>query len=234
MSALINNGDIITEVLVRNNRTTTDSFITDTMLQSWLKNSHIWAAAQHKWPCTEGRVSTTYAGIEEIIFEGYKMDSFRFMQIGGKRLQKVNFENYQQLREEQPSSTMRVYSDYGRTLFINPAMGISGTLVAYGQFQPALDTTDMTAETVFSSWDAEANEAIVEKISSFIKRREHKPDEAEAHDKRASDKLAEVAGRISQEQYAYQIKTGDGLFKRIDIVQGSFRDDITSRDQFGI
>jgi hypothetical protein len=234
MSALINNGDIITEVLVRNNRTTTDAFITDSMLQGWLGKAHIWATAQHKWPCTEGRVSTTWSGAEELTFEGYKMDSFKFIQIGGKVFQKMNFRNYQQMRNEQPGNTMRVFSDYGRTMFVNPIADASGTLVAYGQYQPVLDTTDLTAETVFSSWDAEANEALVEKISSFLKRREHKPDEADTHDKRAYDKLTEVAGRISEEQYEYQLKHGDGIFKRIDVVRGGFRDDITSRDQFTI
>ncbi len=231
---LFTNGEIIREVLVRNSRSTTDGSITDEMLQAWLAMSHLWAAAQHKWPCTEGRVSTTWAGSEELSFEGYKMDSFRLVQIGGANLSKMNFFNYQQMREDQSDSTKRVFSDYGRTMFVNPSIDLRGTLVAYGQYQPVLDVTDLSAETIFSSYDAEANEAIVEKMSSYLKRKERLPDEAKDHDERAKNKLDEVAGRISEEQYAYQVKHGDGIFKRFDVMRGGFRDDITSRDQFGI
>src|SRR3990167_4083415 len=52
--------DIFTEVLVRNNRTTTDGFITDTNLKAWYRDAHVWASAYHKWPFSEGRVSTTF------------------------------------------------------------------------------------------------------------------------------------------------------------------------------
>lgn len=229
--SILTTGDIMTEVLVRNNRTTTDSFITDAMLQDWLREAHTWASSQKKWPFTEGRVSTTYTGSEEISLEGYKADSLRFIQIGGKRLQKLNFEDYQIFREEEPNSNERVYSDFGRVVFVNPNVGLSGTLVAYGQYQPTLDPTDLTAETVFSSWDAEGNEAIIEKMTSYLKRREHLPDEAELHDQRATAKLEEVSTRIGQEQFAYHT-TDRSMFKRIDVIDGYREDEMFRRDQF--
>jgi len=97
--ALRTNNDIITEVLVRNNRTTTDSFITDTTIQGWLKDAHIWAAGFKKWPMTEGKNSTTAAsavlspeGYTTIAYpEGYKADSIRLLTVGGKRFNKKNF-----------------------------------------------------------------------------------------------------------------------------------------------
>lgn len=229
--SLLTNGDIITEVLVRNNRTTTDSFITDTMLQDWLRQSHIWATSYKKWPFTEGRVSTTYTTTEEWSFEGYKADSFRFIQVGGKRLQKINFEDYQIFREEQPDSTDKVYSDFGRIVFVNPNIDASGTLTAWGQYQPLLDPTDLTAETLFASWDAEGNEAIVEKMTAHLKRREHLPDEAELHDQRAANKLEEIYNRIAGEQFTYHDK-GEGMWKRVDVIEGGYQDDTLKRDQF--
>lgn len=221
----------MTEVLVRNNRTTTDSFITDAMLQDWLREAHTWACAYKKWPFTEGRVQTTYTGSEEITFEGYKADSFRFIQIGGKRLQKLNFEDYQIFKEEQPNANDRVYADFGRVVFVNPNCGLSGTLTAYGQYQPIIDPTDLTAETLFSSWDAEGNEAIIEKMTSYLKRREHLPDEAELHDQRASAKLEEISMRIGEEQFAYHT-TDRSMFKRIDVIDGFREDEMFRRDQF--
>jgi hypothetical protein len=224
--------DIITEVLVRNNRSTTDSFITDAMLQDWLTNAHLWAASYKKWPMTEGRLSTTWAGVEEIEFEGLKSDSLRMLQVGGKRFTKLNFEDYQIFKEESPASDERVFSDFGRVLFVNPSADVSGTMTAYIQYQPNLDGTDLTAKTIFSGFDEEGNEAIVEKMSGYLKRREHLPEEAELHDKRAADKLEEVHGRILNEQYAYKSHPDrGGMFDRIDVLGGVMSDEI-NRDQF--
>lgn len=236
---MLNNvGDIITEVLVRNNRTTTDSFITDVMLQDWTRDAHVWGAALKPWPMTEGRISTTFTtgggvNTDEWFFEGYKSDSLKMMQIGGKRLTKLNFEDYLILKEESPSANDRVFSDFGRIVFINPLIDASGTLVAWGQYQPLLDPTDLTATTIFSNYDEEGNEALVEKMTSYLKRREHLADEAELHDKRASAKLAEVWERISNSQYVYQTTPErGGMFNRFDVLDGNPVDNINQRDQF--
>lgn len=218
--------EIFTEVLVRNNRTTTDGFITDTMLKSWFYNAHSWGAAYHKWPFTEGRVQTTFAtgtgpGGDEWTFEGYKADSFRILQVGGKRLTKLNFEDYQIMREASPTVTDRVFSDYGRTVFINPSSDVSGTVVAYGQYQPLIDVTDETGVTVFTNWDEEGNEAMVEKMTAYLKRREHLAQEAELHDQRAATKLDEVFKRIVDEAYGYQTSPQrDGMWSRFDVIRG--------------
>ena len=231
--ALNTTGDVMTEVLVRNNRTTTDAFITDAILQDWMRQSHKWGSAYHKWPFTEGRVSTTFAATEEWNFEGYKSDSFRILQIGGKRLKKLDFANYQIFREEEPSSNERVFSDFGRTVFINPNVDLSGTLTAWGQYEPIIDPTDLTALTVFSGSDEEGNEALVEKISAYLKRREHLPDEAELHDQRAVAKLEEVWKRVLDEQYAYQTHPDSGgMFERFDVLDGRPTDELIKRNQF--
>jgi len=224
--------DCILEVLVRNNRTTTDGFITDLTLSNWYVEANKWGTAFKKWPFTEGRVSTTYTSSqEEWNFEGYKADSIRFITIGDKLYQKTMFKDYKQMLDETPENTDKVYTDYGRTIYINTNSGGSGTLWAYGQYQPTYDITDESGITVFSDWDEEGNEAIVEKMTGFLKRREHIPDEAELHDQRASAKLEEVWNRIGGEQSNYQIKNGEGMFKRIDVLNGGFSDDINS-DQF--
>ena len=224
---------IFTEVLVRNNRTTTDSFITDTHLKSWFRDAHVWASSYKKWPMTEGRVSTTYTTTEEWSIEGYKADSFRMLQIGGSRLKKLNFEDYQTFREELPDADDRVYSDFGRTVFINPNVDLSGTLTAWGQYQPYIDVTDETGVTIFTDFDDEGNEAIVEKMSSYLKRREHLAEESELHDNRAKVKLEEVYKRILDEQFKYQThESSGGMFERIDIIDGGLYGDTIDRDQF--
>lgn len=230
-------GDIITEVLVRNNFTTTDTFINDTMLFDWVRQAHKWGAGHHKWPFTEVRDQSLSFSTEEVPYSSfavkYKADSVRFLQIGGYRLKKLVFSEYQIFREELPNSTDRVYTDYGRVLFINPSIDLSGTITAWGQYEPALDATNLTATTVFSDYDEEGNEALVEKVSSYLKRRNRNYDEAELHDARAAAKLDEIWKRIQDEQFAYQThEASGGMFERIDVVNGGISDEILKRDQF--
>lgn len=225
--------DIQTEFLVRGNVATSVGFVDDTILNDWTRDAALWASATHKFPFTEGRVSTTFSASEEWSFEGYKADSFRILQIGGKRLRKLDFANYQTFREEEPSSEDRVYSDFGRLVFINPNVDLSGTLTAWGQYTPTLDSTDKEALTVFSGYDEEGNEAIVVKMLSYLKDREGKPDESEFLRKRAQAILDGIWQRVLDEQYQYQTHPDSGgMFNRIDILDGHYEEEINRRDQF--
>lgn len=230
--------EIFTQVLVRNNRTTTDGFITETNLKTWYRDAYLWAAGYHKWPFTEARdASDTWSGTETKPYSEFdvefKSDSIRLLLIDGKRFKKIGFESYLTFREEFPDSTDRVFSDFGRTLYINPNADVSGTIAAYGQEQPAIDVTDETGTTVFSTYDAEGNEAIYEKMSSFLKRREHLIDEAEIHDQRASAKLEEVWKKVLDEQYKYQESpTSEGMFERFDVLRGRGIEDLRNENQF--
>jgi hypothetical protein len=233
-----NVSDVINEVLVRNNRTTTDSFITDQMLEDWLREAHAYCSTYKKWPFTEVRdESVAWAGEEEIDYSAfnvnYRSDSIRILQIGGRRLQKLNYEDYLIFKEQSPSSDDRVFSDFGRVLFINTVADVSGTISAYGQYLPSIDPTDATATTVFSTYDEEGNEALVEKMTGYLKRREHLPDEAELHDARADQKMERVWDRIGGEQHAYQThRDRGGMWSRIDIVDGWHEDEKFRRNQF--
>lgn len=225
--------DIFTEILVRNNLTTTDTFITDAYLKSWFRDAHVWASSYHKWPMTEGRVSTTFTTTEEWQFEGYKADSLRIVQIGGKRLTKLNFEDYQTFREEESSANDRVFTDFGKLVFINPAIDLSGTLTAWGQYQPYVDVTDETGVTIFTNFDDEGNEGILEKMSSYLKRRLGNTQSAELHDQRAVAKLDEVWKRVLEEQFKNQTHPASGgMFKRVNVLHGGLSDEIMHRDQF--
>lgn len=241
--ALNTTGDIITEFLVRNNRTTTDSFITDTTVQGWLKDAHVWAAGYKKWPMTEGKNSTTAAslvtspeGYTTLAYpEGYKADSIRLLTIDGKRFNKKNFYKFQQFVEDNPQDSSKIYTDYGRTLLINPmAGGVSGTVVMWGQYMPILDVTDTTAKTIFSDYDEEGNDAIVKKMTAYLKERERLIAEAQLAEKEAKEKLDGVKGLIDDEQFGYQDTNNEGMWKRFDVMRGGFKEDVFRRDQWGL
>lgn len=242
-------GDIITEVLVRNNRTTTDGFISDTIIQGWLKNAHMWATSLFKWPLTEGRASTTFAsyalnedGYRQGAYpEGWKSEGIRSLTIGGKKVKKTNFYKFQTFLENNPNDTSRIFTDRGRAIYVNPNIDLSGTVTAWGQYTPILDVTDMTATTVFSDSDEEGNEAIVFAMSSYLFERESpsvsvnrgkavSPSIAKLQ--RAQDLLAQVWKRVGDEQFLYDTVQDDGMFKRIDVLRGGFTEDQFKRDQF--
>ena len=225
--------DIKTDVIRKLGISTTSAYYSDAILNGWIKQATRFATSYKKWPFTEGRVSTTFTATEEWSFEGYKADSFRMMQIGGKRLEKVNFESYQTYREEEGGSD-RIFSDFGRLVFINPSIDLSGTLTAYGQYTPVdIDTTDLTATTVFSNGDEEGNEAIVEEVLGYAMTREGKETIAVFHHKRATDILDGVYGKVAQEQFNYKTyRTDGGMFKRINVVDAGLLGDEIKRDQF--
>ena len=226
-----NVGDFIDEVLVELSASTTSGYYSDTIIKDWIKQGHSFATSYRKWPMTEGRVSTTYASTEEWSFEGYKPDSFRIMTVGGKRLQKLNFEDYQIFKEERPDSNDRVFTDFGGLVYINPNIDASGTLVAYGQYNPVLDTTDLTATTVFTNWDIEGNRAILHEMLSYAYFREREFNQSEVHHKRAIELLDGVYDRINKEQYAYQTKDR-GMFERFDVLKGGMNEELIKRDQW--
>ena len=228
-------GDILDQVLVRANVTTTATGLyTDAILKDWGNDAHRWAAAQRKWPFTEGRVSTTFASEETTYPEGWKSDSIRLLTIGGKAYQKLDFTSYQTFKEDRPDADDRVYSDFGGILYVN-ANGTSGTMIAYGQYTPAeLDLSDLTsasALTVFSDKDEEGNEAIVEEILKYAYIREKKPDEAQLHHQRAVDIVEGIWKRYSDEQFGYH-SSGEGMWKRIDVLQGASQEENLKRDQW--
>lgn len=232
-------GEIKNQVLQRHGVDTTSAFYTDDILNDYIKSATRWASSYKKWPFTEGRVSTTFSSgagenSDEWNFEGYKSDSLRILTIGGKRHKKLNFEDYIIFREETPSSEDRVFTDYGRLVYINPSTDASGTLVAYGQYIPVdPDTTDPDSKTVFSDSEPEGNEAIIERVLSFMNLRERKEGQAKFHTDNAIAILESIEGIIEDEGFNYKThKTRDGMWERFDVLEGDLIDDLYNRDQF--
>ena len=230
---LANLGDIKTDVLVKLNTSTTVAFYSETIINNWINQAYLYTAGYKKWPFTERRDNTTSFSTEENSYPSdFRTDSIRLLQVGGERLQKLNFEDYQIYREENPTGTEKVYSDFGRTFFINPYAGVTGTITAWGQYAVAdLDTTDNTATTVFSAGEEDGNSAIVEEVLSYAKLRESKPSEAKFHHERCLEILSNIWERHQAEQFAYHTKDR-GMFERLDVLRGGMRDDLFNENRF--
>lgn len=231
--------EIIDEVVVRLGVSTTAAFYDDTTLSNWIDQAHQWAAGYHKWPFTEGKVSTTYTStLNELgddvkdYPEGWKTDSIRYLQIGGKRLQKITSEDFQRYRESLSSGTDYIYTDFARQFYINPNTGLTGTLTVWGQYSPAsFDATDENATTVFSGFENDGNEAIVFEMMSYGKKKEGKLQESITLHQQAVEVLTQLATRYKEEQSLYQTKDR-GIFNRIDVLNGLQDDELFHRDRF--
>jgi len=207
---------------VRMGVSTTLAYYTDSIINDFVKNAVVWGSGYKKWPFTEGRVSTTWSTSEESLYpEGWKPDSIRYLKIGGKRMQKLDFESYERFREDQPDAEDRVYSDRGNLYFINPNVDASGTTVMWGQYIPYVD--EVSDSTPFSFKNSDGNEAIVQRMMAFAKEKENKIDESISYYNKAKEILDGVWKQIQDEQFAYQSKNR-GMFEHFDVLIGTNND----------
>lgn len=253
-------GDIRNDFLVKMNQSTTVAFYTEQIIKDWYDDAHFWAASQYKWPFTEGRYSTTSTssttnedGWTALQYpEGFRTDSVRLMTVGGKRFDKKNFYKWQQFIQDNSSDTSKIFSDFNRTLYVNPnASDFSGTVTMWGQInvpEVGYDTSstgvgDPSANTIFTDIENDGNEAIVEKMMSYAFIREKSPiafsggnavGPASAHEQNAKNILKTIWERVADEQFAYQDTQNEGMFKRFDVTRGGFKEDIFRRDQWGL
>lgn len=234
---MINNvGDLKSEFIVRNQASTLTAFYTDTIIGDWLNQAYRFTTSYKKWPFTEGKISTTYTGVSDdtgyTYPEGWKSDSIRHLEVGGKRFRKMNFYDYRGFREDNNEDSEKIFSDFGRTYYINPKSDASGTITAWGQYMPVIDITDDTATTVFSGSEEEGNEAIINEMISYAKTREKKAAEAKHYHEKAVEILEGIWKRIMDEQAMYQGRKDAGMFENFDVLRGDLSDDLIRRDRW--
>lgn len=237
--ALVTVDDLANEFLIRLYGSTAVAYYTDAIINAWINDATRFAASYKKWPFTEVKdTSLTFsAGTETYPYPAQiKTDSIRFLTVGTSpayNLQKIDFQSYLKFRELQTNSdSARVFSDWIRVLYINPNLDVAGTITLYGQSNPtALDTTNRSAQTVFSGGEEEGNEAIVDLMISYAKMRERKIGESQFYMGLATNILESIWKKILDEQYAYQEKNR-GMFTRTNILRGATQEEIFKRDQF--
>src|SRR3990167_577667 len=104
--------------------------------------------------------------------------------------------------------------------------------VNFYKYQEFREDNSSSQEKVFSDYAEEGNEAIVEEIMSYAKKKEKKPQESQLHHANAVRILEEIWQRIKDEQFGYHDTDNDGMFERLDIINGGLRDDTIKRDRW--
>lgn len=233
----MNSTELKTQILVRGGWSTSVS-VTEANLNELIDRAHKFCAGFHKWPDTEGRQSTTFASLvtnEDGILvgeypEGWKTDSIRLLTIGGKRVNKKDYYKFRSFLEDNSTDTERMFSDYFRLYYINPRIDISGTVSVWGQYTPA-SLGGETGTTVFDGGNTEGDEAIIEMTMSYVYKRLGELQKAQVHEQGSRNIMKELWKRILDEQYQYQTVNDDGMWKRFDVLEGGYREDIYKRDQ---
>ena len=222
--------DLQTQCFVRMATDTASTFITEKMVRDWLNISHIWAAGYKKWPFTEYMDSSGYFTSGTVAYNypnvNFKTDSIRMLGIGTMVAGGMNifdkkiFSDFAKYLVDYSDATDKIFSDYRRILYINPNC-TSGSMVCFGQLTPpTLGLVESSAaSTVFSNYDEEGDDAIIDKVCSFAFRRMKKFQEAADFEARARTTLDELYKRIQDEQAQYQTKDRE-LFERMNIIDG--------------
>ena len=88
---------------------------------------------------------------------------FRISVDGNSKYEKLDFEDFLRYREDNPSETRKIFSEYGRQIFIFPTPTTNGTanLIFWGIIQAAPLLNDSYV-TMFSDWADYLNEAILQ------------------------------------------------------------------------
>lgn len=221
--------ELQSQVFVRGAVDTTSTFITETMVREWLNEAHIWATSYKKWPFTEymDKSGSYTNGTSAYNYPNtnYKTDSIRMISVGTEPFYKKIFSDFAQYFINYPSGTDKIFSDYGRILYINPNC-TSGTIYTFGQLTPPTLglVGSSSSSTVFNNYDPEGNDAVIDKACSYVFRRKGKFNESIDFETRARTTLDELWKRIQDEQAMYQTKDRE-LWERIDVVNGNYYND---------
>jgi len=130
----------------------TDVFYTETILNRFINRAHRTLANLYPWQeVQKAKKRSTQAGQEYYDYwDDIRTDSVFLLKVDGKEHKKINFRELERLKESNPNSTDRYYSDFGRRLFIFPVPTTDGTdnVHAWGHETPG-EMTDDTDKHIF-------------------------------------------------------------------------------------
>lgn len=198
-------GEMKSELKSRLQVADSSSVFTDSRLGILLNEGNTWATSIYNWPQNE-EAKKTVTQIDHDYYEYpdiFRTDSISRLYVNGKKYDPKNFQDFLTFRENNPTSTDLIYSDYGRRYFIFPTPVAANLVIeVWGQKQAAklVETTD---QTIFSNHDESGNEAILKKAFSIaVKRIDQSLSVGEEKD--AMGILAIIFSKIEARQQQYQ------------------------------
>jgi len=142
----------------------TSSYFTPTRIEDQINDSYLTVAAARQWPdIKKGFVTHTEVGEDYYDYPSNCQSEsiFKISVDGDSKYDKWDFEDFMKFVEDNPTSTKKIFSEYGRQIFIFPTPTTTGSanLILWGVIQAALLTDDGDV-TMFTDWADVLNEAI--------------------------------------------------------------------------
>lgn len=173
-------------------------------IKELLQSAHLWATGFFDWPeLQRGRKTTLPAVLDGEQYIDYPED-FRtdtlteFIYVDGKPYRKKTWNDFQEHKRLNPTSTKRVFGDFGRQIFIFPYYTVGVQVDMWGQIQ-AEQMTLSSDITIFSKRDETGNEAIVRKAFADAVRRSDST-LADSEEKNAIGLLTTIWNKVAGRQ----------------------------------
>lgn len=204
------------ELQARLSISSVNTFWTADMIKSWLNQANRWACMYKKWPFTEGvkyiesianQEYYSYPSEENSVTEtSFRTDTISRLEVDDESYDKVRYNAFKKIVEEDTAKEKRVFTDYKRFYFIHPIIETSGKIITiWGQEKPKklVDYSDITP---FAEGEEMGEEAIIKKALSIALQKARKYTEAAVQRDEAKLLLEEIWTRIQEEQASYKSK----------------------------
>lgn len=142
----------------------TSTYFTPTRINDQIDDSYLTVASARQWPdIKKGFITNTIAGDDYYDYpDNCQSESvFKISVDGESDYKKLDFEDFMKIVEDNSTSTDKIFSEYGRQIFIFPTPTVtgSGNLILWGVIQAASLSADESV-TMFTDWCDALNEAI--------------------------------------------------------------------------
>ena len=158
--------DIETEVIARLQVASNSTLYPAARITTIVQSAYMWATQLVVWHdlvravCTHTTATNEYYDYPA----NFRSESIIRMEIDGDEYKRKNYEDYLAFKADNPSSTKKMFSSFGRQFFVHPTPTTTGTdnLTVWGAVQSdALSSS--SSVPIFSYNKEEANEAVIKK-----------------------------------------------------------------------
>lgn len=163
-----------TELVAQLQVASNSSLFPSTRITKLIQNAHKWATNLFIWTdLVKAKMTNTGANQEYYDYpEEFRSNTIVRLTVDDVSYERKNFEDYLAYKEDNSTSDLKMFANYGRYFFINPTPTSAGSnnLCIWGAVQ-ADALSDATSETIFSGNKPEGNEAIVQRALGVALRR---------------------------------------------------------------
>lgn len=166
--------ELQTELTTRLQAADNSTLYPSSRIQTLIKDGHIWATTVFIWnELVRGRKTNSVATQDYYDYpEDFRTGTIIRLTVDDLPYDRKNFEDYLEYKRNNPTSTKRLFANFGRQYFITPTPSSSGVnnIKIWGAIQ-APQLSGGTDKTIFSGNNSEGNEAIVKKAFSVAIKR---------------------------------------------------------------